>query len=461
MQRLPSISTLIQSLNHSIVVEEKNLDDKNTVSTSSGGVCSNNKHGWIVSSRYEFIPPKHTHHSMDPRSKNPNLDELQNVKSHVTTTTTSRTGIHQRKDSKAILCRQSSPHQETYGHHYMCMYSLPVTCQSSTPPSYNMETTTKTPSSYSPQQRSNSLTVTTSTQNVCSNSSSQPFPYIPSTTHHHSPHFELSPNSPTSTTSIPNTLNPFLEKRNLTPSSPLKSSHDEIVPSINVYPNKHVYNNTNQLYNNNHNHHEQSSSTNLSRTESLMSSESHTSTSLDLNCQQTLSSPVSAAGLMDNLTSGAEPIKASSLLGKRKQEDPLSNASPSIASIPTNVLSSQSNSPSSPVLQYSFVNVIPEKAPKKSKKTSSDTNSSKPSPFQFMNFSISNDTSKIKFVKAQHQLRGINDGSWTEKEHEDFVRGLNECGKGKWREIAEKYVKTRTRTQVASHAQKYFANKKF
>lgn len=76
------------------------------------------------------------------------------------------------------------------------------------------------------------------------------------------------------------------------------------------------------------------------------------------------------------------------------------------------------------------------------------------SSIQFMNFSIS-EKSKIKFVNARHQQIGINDGAWTDKEHADFMRGLNECGKGRWREIAEYYVLTRTRTQVASHARKY------
>ncbi|EFC38289.1 predicted protein [Naegleria gruberi] len=74
---------------------------------------------------------------------------------------------------------------------------------------------------------------------------------------------------------------------------------------------------------------------------------------------------------------------------------------------------------------------------------SPNSTSSSASSFQFMNFSISSDSSKIKFVNSEHQQIGINDGSWTDQEHEDFVRGLNECGKGRWREIAEKYVKTR------------------
>lgn len=34
--------------------------------------------------------------------------------------------------------------------------------------------------------------------------------------------------------------------------------------------------------------------------------------------------------------------------------------------------------------------------------------------------------------------------------------GLKKYGKGDWRNIAKSFVKTRTPTQVASHAQKYF-----
>lgn len=37
-----------------------------------------------------------------------------------------------------------------------------------------------------------------------------------------------------------------------------------------------------------------------------------------------------------------------------------------------------------------------------------------------------------------------------------FLVGLQKVGKGDWRGISRNFVKTRTPTQVASHAQKYF-----
>jgi SHAQKYF class myb-like DNA-binding protein len=46
-------------------------------------------------------------------------------------------------------------------------------------------------------------------------------------------------------------------------------------------------------------------------------------------------------------------------------------------------------------------------------------------------------------------------GKWSEEEHEQFLRGLNEFGH-QWSLIARYYVKTRERSQIASHAQKYF-----
>ncbi|XP_042052858.1 transcription factor KUA1-like [Salvia splendens] len=45
---------------------------------------------------------------------------------------------------------------------------------------------------------------------------------------------------------------------------------------------------------------------------------------------------------------------------------------------------------------------------------------------------------------------------WSEEEHRSFLMGLEKLGKGDWRGISRNFVTTRTPTQVASHAQKYF-----
>ncbi|WMV54456.1 hypothetical protein MTR67_047841 [Solanum verrucosum] len=47
---------------------------------------------------------------------------------------------------------------------------------------------------------------------------------------------------------------------------------------------------------------------------------------------------------------------------------------------------------------------------------------------------------------------------WTEDEHKAFLKGLDFHGKGNWTNIAKYFLPTRTSTQVASHAQKYFVS---
>ncbi|CAL5227332.1 g10274 [Coccomyxa viridis] len=53
----------------------------------------------------------------------------------------------------------------------------------------------------------------------------------------------------------------------------------------------------------------------------------------------------------------------------------------------------------------------------------------------------------------QERRKGI---PWTEEEHRLFLLGLSKFGKGDWRSISRNFVVSRTPTQVASHAQKYF-----
>ncbi|KAL4589538.1 hypothetical protein LXL04_002446 [Taraxacum kok-saghyz] len=56
-------------------------------------------------------------------------------------------------------------------------------------------------------------------------------------------------------------------------------------------------------------------------------------------------------------------------------------------------------------------------------------------------------------ARAQERKKGL---PWSEEEHRQFLTGLEKLGKGDWRGISRNFVTTRTPTQVASHAQKYF-----
>ncbi|CAA2934565.1 transcription factor DIVARICATA-like [Olea europaea subsp. europaea] len=53
----------------------------------------------------------------------------------------------------------------------------------------------------------------------------------------------------------------------------------------------------------------------------------------------------------------------------------------------------------------------------------------------------------------QERKKGV---PWTEEEHRRFLLGLQEHGKGDWRNISRNFVISKTPTQVASHAQKYY-----
>ncbi|CAN0925744.1 Transcription factor KUA1 [Linum grandiflorum] len=59
-------------------------------------------------------------------------------------------------------------------------------------------------------------------------------------------------------------------------------------------------------------------------------------------------------------------------------------------------------------------------------------------------------------ARSSERKRVITGVAWTEEEHRLFLVGLQRVGKGDWRGISRNFVKTRTPTQVASHAQKYF-----
>ncbi|KAI4347804.1 hypothetical protein L6164_008586 [Bauhinia variegata] len=61
--------------------------------------------------------------------------------------------------------------------------------------------------------------------------------------------------------------------------------------------------------------------------------------------------------------------------------------------------------------------------------------------------------SENQFPVPRPRKRGT---PWSEEEHQRFLLGLEKYGKGDWRSISRNFVVTRSPTQVASHAQKYF-----
>ncbi|KAF8115252.1 hypothetical protein N665_0029s0090 [Sinapis alba] len=63
---------------------------------------------------------------------------------------------------------------------------------------------------------------------------------------------------------------------------------------------------------------------------------------------------------------------------------------------------------------------------------------------------------QISFASKHGENERKRGTPWSESEHKLFLVGLKRYGKGDWRSISRNVVVTRTPTQVASHAQKYF-----
>ena len=61
---------------------------------------------------------------------------------------------------------------------------------------------------------------------------------------------------------------------------------------------------------------------------------------------------------------------------------------------------------------------------------------------------------EVKASERLNEVHSLNTGRWTNQEHMIFLRGLNDVGKN-WRGISN-MLKTRTVTQVRTHAQKFF-----
>ncbi|KAL3023114.1 hypothetical protein AAZX31_04G050200 [Glycine max] len=91
---------------------------------------------------------------------------------------------------------------------------------------------------------------------------------------------------------------------------------------------------------------------------------------------------------------------------------------------------------------------------------SSWPSSSVPSSFSSPSLLGANENLDGYLLNANSLISTIQDAKkgvpWTEEEHQIFLIGLEKLGKGNWRGISRSFVTTRTPTQVASHAQKYY-----
>lgn len=62
----------------------------------------------------------------------------------------------------------------------------------------------------------------------------------------------------------------------------------------------------------------------------------------------------------------------------------------------------------------------------------------------------------LSLTPLHRSKRAMTGLKWTIEEHKQFLEGLQRFGRGNWKAISVHYVSSRTTSQVASHAQKYF-----
>lgn len=101
----------------------------------------------------------------------------------------------------------------------------------------------------------------------------------------------------------------------------------------------------------------------------------------------------------------------------------------------------------------SLNNLSQYEQPQELSKSNSNNNNNNKEDVAATGYASADDAVHHSSNSRGERKRGV---PWTEEEHKLFLLGLQKVGKGDWRGISRNFVKTRTPTQVASHAQKYF-----